>query len=224
MVRYAANKDELYVYPAFVDTLDPCCFQVTSANKNISTFFGKAPKQKTNVKWTLQWPKLLEKNRKGTLPPILLDIFGNNKPGFVRIGTIPNPFCFFEILTLISKGKDNVKTILAHIVNSLLLNPEIFKTIANGSLEVIFSDPEHRITPLQNFLEATVSDNIKPDYLYIDLFREIGLPSILKSLQIIIISIEKVDDINTGETHEHLYVRCTPGSIEGKPSCRFRLE
>ena len=48
------NKDELYIYPAFVDSLDPCCFQFTSTNKNIATYFGKAPKQDTIKKWILK--------------------------------------------------------------------------------------------------------------------------------------------------------------------------
>lgn len=216
IVRKAA-QNEMFIYPAFLDTLSPCCFQVTSSNKNYDEFFGRVGKrQSVHSKYILKANKPLPAKRMGQLPPILAEILGSNIPGLVRLGTTPGPDSFLELLTLIKPTGLTLDIIKENLVNTL--DENIFRTLSGGSLEVIFSDRDHRISSLQNFLEYTLSTSEKIDYLYLDLFRKLGLPvSIpgkigeLKHLQIMVISLTQETSLIDNTVTERLSIQCGPG-------------
>ena len=177
-----------YSYPGFTSDskhpnglFTPCCYQT---NKNIKAAFGIEQEWDKTYNTYIQG---IEKElgfyprRIGMVPPKILKILGAINPKCITGDMTPEKKCFFRFG--IKQGGDSFLNVLSDIYLDTLdstdlknyivksLDSNKFKTINNGLLEIYFRNYGKQ-SSLQNFLEYTLSDEVKEYKFYYELLTE----------------------------------------------------
>lgn len=181
----------------------PCCYEISHLSK---PHYKKCLGQITNntnesndiISYILGREIPISNGRFGILNIDIARILGTKintgyidiKRGYVRHGISQNQNNEFltAIGDIISCNKNNNSLTLGKLKNMIIDNitPELFDTLLNGNLKIIFTDKTKNITPLDNFISFFKSSSISLTHEYIwDLLQ---LPGILddKGLNIFI--------------------------------------
>lgn len=223
-----ADNNKIYKFPAFKNTLVPCCYQENPTNwlNNVNVYFGHDVEKKQESIHLLRDSKFLPPHRMGYLPEQIINKLGfkcdrsnisgkdsSCLPGFVRYGVPMSENTFLESVLLIANSIPDQTTLtydkfIQEFVR--LMNYQTFQRLSNGSLEILFTDQDLSVSAFQNYLEYTISRDNKVDYLYLDaletpLSGDLAIPGpkiFQVGIKIIILSYHEDDD--------DLQVLCSP--------------
>ena len=196
------KKGDMYIFPAFHNNFNPCCYQQkpSSKIKNVNAYYNFPSSKVSDTNYLLQESKPLTDQRMGYLPSSVAELFGSQIPGFVRVGVSRGPFDLFHAISYLDRETLSTDKILQWIYS--VTTDEVLQSVSGGSLPVLFSDSDPRISPLQNYLEYTFSDQPKDESLYLGLFHNSKIapliPKYPNGVRIVFLSVEK--DLEGKET------------------------
>ena len=184
------------IYPGFIDRKHPdkyhclpCCFAYPQNTIKYPKSYYKYKKclgedveeinSKDGLIYILGKVSPIEKDRYAILPAEVSRILntrletgylGINK-GYVKKGIRHKKNqSFLSALIEIISCIDNNINIDENILKKLLiekLNIDLFRSLHNGNLEIIFNDPKHNLTGIQNFKKFLLNDKILIDHKYL---------------------------------------------------------
>ena len=184
------------IYPGFIDRKHPdkyhclpCCFAYPQNSKNYPKKYVNYKKclgedvenvnSKDGLIYILGKISPIEKDRYAILPAEVSRILntrletgylGVNK-GYLKKGIKQkhNQSFLSCILDIISCLDDNYNMDEIKLKKILIekLNIDLFRSLYNGNLEIVFNDPKHNLTGIQNFKKYLNSNDVLIDHTYL---------------------------------------------------------
>ena len=184
------DNDLIRNYPAFTNAGFPCCYKSYSKSflQNTNDYFQREGiltqdniTTESEINYILKDTESVKPLRKCLLPNILKDFFETvyHEPNFnncfLRYGIPYNNNSIFTVFTKILNERDSslgytIETFKLDFLSKIV---NIFPDICDGKIKNIFTDPNGKISSLQNFIEFTYSSQNKPYYFYLDYFEKI---------------------------------------------------
>ena len=207
----------------------PCCKKKDARNpkysdsKVLKECLGQNINENNNnnvdsLKYILDSNKVpLQKNKIGAVPILLQKLLKNKykhghielgKKYFIRTGVpLSQNQSFFEAILKIYQDDQEITMTLPQfkklIISKIINNNKLFKSLNNGNLYLIFHDKTSEKTPLENYIEYILSEDLIIDNYLIDFLSR---PNILfkKGINIFILK-SSIIKCFTGCNNEDLY-------------------
>ena len=187
-------RDTSQIYPGFTDAVNPkngkclpCCFK-NSHNVKTSAFYSRYKKclgediNNTNIKnnelYILGKESPIDKNRYGILPIEIARILNTKletgylggNTGYLKKGIKHNKnqsfiSCLSDIISCNKNNIFNEKNIKKTLISKL--NKNLYKSLYNGNLELIFDPQNNHLTSFENFKKYLMNDEINLNYIYL---------------------------------------------------------
>ena len=166
----------------------PCCFKKTQKDPKYSSYtsFKKCIGDdvenevlKDGQIYILGKGTIIEKDRYGRLPIEIASLLKTNldtgylgfKSGYLRKGIMHNSNNSFlsAICDILSCDKKNLKIDLKKIKNILVekINEDLFRSLHSGNLPNIFHNPSNKLSPLTNYKNYILNNNIDINHKYL---------------------------------------------------------